>query len=284
MSIKQNTINNKVLLKGFSLDNKECIAELIPAEGNTGITFILQDGTKIEASYENIKIQSDFTTSLQKGNIELRTIEHIMSAIWGMGIDNIIIKVPDNKIPLIDGSAEYYTKKIQDIGIKILDQDRRYLNIQETFKITYSKDPIRFAILRPSSNFKISANIDYTNIIGFQEFGHTWSAKKYVNDICWARSFFNSPLDLNNEVWNRVRKKIKLLPEDPKKSPIIVYNENNYITPLKDPLEQIRHKILDFYGDIALLGIRLKTDIYINKPSHDFTREIVSHLKNLKGN
>jgi len=142
-----------------------------------------------------------------------------------------------------------------------------------------SSESERYAIFKPADNLSISATSVFNNIIGTQSFAHTWSPENYIKDISWARSFLNSPIESNGgEVWDRIRKGLRLLPEDPRQSPVITYTKTESLTPLKDDNEPARHKVLDFYGDISLIGLRIKAGITIYKPGHNFTREIVAAI------
>jgi UDP-3-O-[3-hydroxymyristoyl] N-acetylglucosamine deacetylase len=280
MSNKQTTIKKAIDIIGYSMEQGEkCSAKVLSSKAGSGIVFVLSGGVMIPANPESIKIETDYTTSLVKGKYEIRTVEHLLSALWGLGIDNAKIELSGNSVPLLDGSSKSYCKLILAAGTKELSEERNVLKFENPYKYTYSKDSDRYIEFKPSDKLKLVGMIDFPNLIGKQSFSHTWSPSNYYNDISWARTFMNSPLDDDNAVWETVRKRIKMLPEDPAKSPMIVYKENHYITPLKKENEPIRHKLLDFYGDTSLLGKRIVADIYINKPGHEFNREIVLNLQ-----
>jgi UDP-3-O-acyl-N-acetylglucosamine deacetylase len=274
----QETLAKTVSFWGLSLTGKICRAVITPAPKNSGLVFMI--GRKqIPARFDYLRETSEYTTILKSGTVEIRTAEHLLSALWGLGIDNAIIKLGTNQIPLRDASAESYTRMLQKAGRETQKERRKYLCFKGEMAFRFSQDSKRYAIFRPAKRLKIKAVSIFKNIIGRQEFTHNWSPEVYIRDICWARSFMNSPIfESGGNIWERVRKKIPLLPQIPKFSPIIVYTKDEYITPLKAPNEPVRHKVLDFYGDIALLGIRVLADIKLFKPGHAFTREIVKKI------
>jgi len=273
----QKTIERTALIRGIDPYSRSiCEALVKPAKENTGIIFQV-NGREIPANFRFISnSETDYTTTLQKGNTKIKTVEHLLSAIWGLGIDNAVIELNQGKIPFLDAAAYSYVKILKRAGGKKQNAYRKYLIFEKEKIFPYSLDPKRYAIFKPSQKLFIEAISKFSNIIGEQKFAHKWTPNVYVRDISWARSFLNSPiLEGSSEKWERIRRKIKVLPENPKLSPIIVYTEKKYITPLKAPNECVRHKVLDFYGDIALLGIRILAEIKLFMPGHDFNREIV---------
>lgn len=278
----QRTIKKPISFWGLSLNKKFCQAKILPAEENSGLTFIVNED-RIPALFQYLKETEDYTTILKKGEIEIRTVEHLLSALWGMGIDNAIIKLNSKgEIPLRDASARFYTQLIKKVGIRKQRAKRSYLRFNEEITFRFSKDNSRYIIFKPSSQLKIKATCVFPNIIGRQKFSFVWSPSSYLKDLSWARSFMNSPISSGGgKVWKKVRKKIPILPFIPKFSPIIVYTKDNYITPLKAPNEPIRHKVLDFFGDTSLVGVRFLAEIIVFKPGHKFNREVVRKIRRL---
>ena len=272
----QKTLKESVSLNGLSFGGKICRLVIEPAPEDTGLVFVVGE-TQIPANYIYLKRENEeYTTILRKGNLEIKSVEHLLSALWGTGIDNALIKLETGEIPLRDASAESYTKMLNQAGVTPQKSKRIYLRVEKKMKFVFTKDTERYAIFLPADQLKIKATSIFKNIIGRQNFLHTWSPEIYIQQISWARSFMNSPIDEDNgEVWERVRRKIPLLPQNPKYSPLIVYTREKYLTPLKVPNEPVRHKVLDFYGDIALLGVRLLAEVRLFKPGHAFTQELV---------
>lgn len=278
----QMTLGREIKIEGMSLSgDSRCSLTLAPAPENTGLMFIVS-GVKIPANYSFIKPAiEEYTTILEKDGIEIKTVEHLLSALWGSGIDNAYIKLESGQIPLRDASAEWYCQEIKKAGVNVQKTLRKYSKINKETTLRLSTDPERYTIFKPANTLSIKATSIFNNIIGTQEFVHQWTPENYLQDISWARSFMNSPVpDGGGDKWERVRKTLKVLPEDPKNSPIIVFTKDQYLTPLKAENEPVRHKVLDFYGDISLLGYRLLADITLFKPGHKFNREIATFLAN----
>lgn len=276
----QQTIAKSVKILGKSLyKDKDCSALIEPAIEDTGLIF-KTGGIMLPVRHRFMQSGIDgYTTILKKDDLEIKTVEHLLSALWGMGIDNALIHLDSDQIPFIDASAETYSQAIKDSGIKKQHKFRRYIVFEKETRFALSSEPDRYAIFKPSDQLSVSATSVFNNIIGRQAFAHYWTPENYFRDISWARSFLNSPIEHDGgEVWNNIRKGLRLLPEDPKQSSVITYTKTEYLTPLRVDNEPVRHKILDFYGDISLIGFRIMADVTIYKPGHNFTREIVSTI------
>jgi UDP-3-O-[3-hydroxymyristoyl] N-acetylglucosamine deacetylase len=276
----QTTIKNPCLIEGISFfSNKKCKAEILPANANSGLVFQYKD-VKIEANFQNIDSQEkEHTTTLVKNGIKIKSTEHILASLWGLGIDNALIVLSDPSIPLRDASSEYYTDNLKKAGLQNLKAKRKEIAFSIEHKFTEEGDD-RYAIFYPSNNLTIRSTILFNNLINEQVFSFEANAKNFQKEIAWARSFLRSPIN-DKAAWEEIRKKLNFLPPDPKKSPIIVFDDKNYLTPLKKADEPARHKILDFIGDISLLGIRIRAKIELFKPGHRFNRHIVTELANV---
>ena len=125
----------------------------------------------------------------------------------------------------------------------------------------------------------IDVKIDFPDPIGKMHAEYRSEKTDYLKEISWARSFVASPLDGNGDKWERIRQIFPILPEDPTESPLITYDKDGYLTPLREPDELAYHKLLDFLGDISLLGCRLSGKIEVHKPGHRFTTETIDKLK-----
>jgi len=279
------TVKDTIVLSGISFYSKKKVKAIIkPAGADTGIVFKKGDRL-IPAISESIKFREDsHTTSLQKGVVTIKTIEHLMSALWGMGVDNAIIVLDEGaQIPFRDASSKYYTGEIKKVGVKTLKKKRKYLIFKKEVRFIESKDDDRYAVFKPSSGLCITSTTSFPAPIDTKTVRFTWNPEIYENDISWARSFLRAPLDDDGLLWQKLRKKFGLLPEDPIDSPVLTYNRDSFITKLLKQDEPARHKLLDFIGDIALLGVRIKADVEVYKPGHRFTRKIVRDItKELK--
>ncbi len=276
----QKTITDKLSISGRSPYTKEqCKIEISPQDEDSGIIFITPNGVEIASLINNAKSDNDaHTTSLVSENEEIKTVEHLLSAIWGLGVDNAVIKMHTTHLPFLDASAIGYANEIMNTGIRSQSKLRKYIKIINERKFKESPSSERFAILRPSKVTEIKSTTSFDNIVGTKTVDYKWDENKYLEEISFARTFLRSPLDDEGKVWDHVKKLFPFIPVDPENSPIIIYNDNKFITPLRSEDEPARHKVLDFIGDISLLGYRLLSEIELNLPGHRFTRQIVREI------
>lgn len=272
------TISQPCLINGYSLfSKKKCWAKILPARANFGLVFQYQN-VRVRAIWSNIdQGEKEHTTTLIKNNLRIRTTEHLLAALWGLGIDDALIILSEPAIPLRDASAEYYTATLKKAGIKKIKAPRKYLVFCKKHKFKENDNDDRWAIFSPSSKLIIDSTTSFNNLIGSQRVIFRTTSQNFQKQIAWARSFFRPPIN-NKSDWEKLRSKIAFLPPNPRQSPIIVFNHTRYLTPLRKDDEPGRHKILDFIGDISLLGIRIKAKIKLFKPGHRFNRQIVQKL------
>ena len=277
---KQKTISERFNFKGFSLFSGEDVSMTCePNKENTGIVFCYKD-VCIPAVAENVKLMDVHTTALTKDGVDILTIEHLMAAIWGLGIDNLKVTLSNNVVPAQDGSAGSFVKAILKAGIVEQNETRRVVTFNEPATVTQPEFENRFARFEPSDNLTIECSAPFAEPIGEHSVTFTDDPKCFENDVCWARTFLRSPIDLNDLTkWNGIRSVFKALPEDPTKSPIITFTEKEFLTPLKKNDEPARHKLLDLIGDLALVGHRIHAKLTINEPGHKFTHLIAQKIR-----
>jgi UDP-3-O-acyl-N-acetylglucosamine deacetylase len=278
-SKNQTTIGRAVALKGFSsTDFKDCRACLLPGAIDQGIVFRI-GGQVIPATIAHVRHGlGEHATVLEKNGIKIRSVAHLLSAIYGLGLDNLVIELEGDSVPLTDYSAKPFVHVLTAAGMEELDAPRNVAKVTKTMR--FERPDGAFAIIKPARSLKLLAETvtDFPPPIGLQCCRFAEGRTDYAEEIAWARSFMRSPLDEAGDKWARVRAKFPVLPEDPTVSPLIVYDRNGYLTRLSDPEEPGRHKMLDLLGDLALLGRRLAAEVRIYKPSHEFTAEIVAAL------
>lgn len=226
---------------------------------------------------------SAHSTTLFQNGAEIFSVEHLLSALYGLGIDSLIIELKgDNQVPALDSSAESFTKILSNTGIRKIKQKKKIFKVTKSF-IFSSKIDDSYAKFYPGKNFKLNLKIVFDNLIGKQQFSSVINPKIYQEEICWARTFIRSPLNSGDpEKWNRIRKLIPILPKDPLSSPVIVFSNTKFITPLKKVDELVRHKVLDFLGDFSILGVDFQGIIEVYKPGHYFNHQLVQFLEKVK--
>lgn len=278
---KQKTIKSSFNFKGFSFfSGQDVEMTCYPASEDTGIVFSYK-GQDISAVAENVKLMDVHTTALTKNGVDIVTIEHLMAAIWGLGIDNLKITLSDGIVPAQDGSAEAFTKALQKNGVIEQSKQRKVIEVEEEFTILQPEFENRFAKFEPSDNLEIESFAPFPSPIGEHTVMFDGKPDTFANEISWARTFLRSSIDLEDLTkWNGIRSVFKALPEDPKKSPIITFTESEFLTKLKKDDEPARHKMLDLIGDLALVGYRINAKLTINEPGHKFTHLIATKIRN----
>ena len=165
MSKMQQTIKENISFSGAGIHTGVLTnMTLKPAKEDTGIRFVrvdLEGNPEIKADVANV-FTTERSTSLKKGNAEIHTVEHILAAITGSGIDNIIIEVDNIEIPILDGSALEFSNTIEKIGIISQKSKRKYFEITKTFTFTDEKTGAKL-IATPSDNYEIDVEIDYNS-------------------------------------------------------------------------------------------------------------------------
>jgi len=277
---KQKTIKKKTIFNGQSLFSPKYISmELLPADEDYGIKFNINREI-IPATSDYLNTVELHTTSLSNGKETVIMVEHLLAAIYGLGIDNIEIKMNQSIVPAQDGSSLPYATALENAGIVEQNKYRNVIMVDEVIEFEQPEFEGRKAYLKPLNNsFRLTVTAPFEEPIGT----YTVQFKEgddFTKNISWARTFLRSPLDLNDlSKWNGIRTVYKALPENPKDSPIITFTKDKFLTPLKKRNEPATHKLLDTLGDLALVGYRIYGDLEIYVPGHKFTHYIAKEIR-----
>ena len=250
----QTTIKKSFSLSGVSLHSgNQSTVTVHPAPANTGIRFkridlIVPNHQKIiDSNIKNISSGQLCTVLSNKYGYSISTIEHLMSAFNGLGIDNALVDINTNEIPILDGSSILYVKEIQKTGIKILNSERIYVKILKSFTVGCEKS---FVKVSPSNNLSIDYTISYNHrLINEQNYIlNNINETSYIELIAKCRTF-----GFEDEV-HSLRK--KGLIQGGSIDNAIVLNEDGMLNKeeLRFKDEFVRHKILDAIGDIFIIG------------------------------
>ena len=305
---KQHTISNPVSLKGVGIHTgKEVNLTFKPAEENFGYAFCRTDLPEkpiIEANI-NYVVNTDRGTNLDKNGIKIKTSEHVLAALVGMEIDNVLIELDASEPPIMDGSSKYFVEALQKAGIKEQKAIRSEYVVKEVISY-YDENTGSDITVIPSNSYEVTTMVDFgTKILGTQN-ATMKKISQFNTEFANARTFsflheiemlLDNGLikggDLNNaivyvdkELSDETMSKLKKAFNTDKlsvKSNGILDNLN-----LHYPNEAARHKLLDVVGDLALLGTRIKGKVIANKPGHFvnsmFTKHLSSIIKNEKRN
>ena len=298
---KQHTILKPVSLKGVGIHTgQEVNLTFKPAKENQGYVFCRVDIPEkplIEANI-NFVVNTDRGTNLDKNGIKIRTSEHVLAALVGMGIDNILIELDAPEPPIMDGSSKYFVEALKKAGLKKQDATREEYVVKEPVSY-YDEDSGSDITVIPSENYEVTAMVDFgTKILGTQnatmknlsQFNDEFSNARTFSFLHEIEMLLDNGLikggDLNNaivyvdkELSDETMLKLKKAFNKEKLS----VQSNGILDNLKlhYPNEAARHKLLDVIGDLALLGIRIRGKVIANKPGHYVNTMFAKHLSSI---
>ena len=283
----------QTLRKSYSFEGKGLhtgkVARMIvgPAPVDTGIIFRrtdLGEGVQVEALAENVSSTARSTT-ISNGEASVSTIEHVLSALTGMGVDNAYIDIDNVEVPILDGSAKPYIDAIWADGFEQQDAPRRYIEIKETVEIV-NEEKGSIVRIEPAEEFSYSIKIDFNSrVLGVQN--AQWNPSvEYPKEIGVCRTFvffheieflFNNGLVKGGDVDNAI-----VIVEHPVTKeqvenmsrlfniPALEVREDGYLSnlQLRFDNECARHKLLDLIGDLRLCGGFLKAKVTAEKAGH----------------
>ncbi len=277
--IKQRTLKNTIRATGVGLHTGDKIyLTLRPADANTGIRFRrvdLAEPVTIQATPENVG-ETILSTTLVAGDVKISTIEHLLSACAGLGIDNAIIDVTAAEVPIMDGSAGPFVFLLQSAGVEEQDSPKQYIRILRSIKV---EDDDKWASFEPFEGFKVTFTIDFEHP-AFEEHLKTatmdFSSTTFVKEVSRARTFgFMKDIEMlreNNLALGGSLDNAIVVDDDK------VMNEDG----LRYADEFVKHKILDAIGDLYLLGHSLIGAFTGYKSGHGLNNKLLRALLNDK--
>ena len=296
----QRTINEEGNLEGIGLHTgKKSKLKFVPTVINHGIKFqrIDLDGMPIIDADINNVIAVERGTTIKQNDATVSTVEHLLAAIVGLQIDNILIQIDGEEIPILDGSSKYFIDCLEKCGLKTQDAARKYIEISE--KLTYNDEENNVEIsIYPHNDYRITSMVDYNSeILGSQHYTLN-QISNFKKDVSDARTFcflheiedlFKKNLIKGGDLDNAIvivekvidEKKLKDISQLLGKKNIKVDKQGilNNIK-LKYNNEPARHKLLDIVGDLALVGRPIKGHIIAARPGHKSNIEFAKILKN----
>jgi UDP-3-O-[3-hydroxymyristoyl] N-acetylglucosamine deacetylase len=274
-NINQRTINNSVSCNSIGLHTGcNVILNLKPAEPDTGIIFKRVDlpapNNEIIADYRNVTTTNLGTTIANQFGVSISTVEHLLGAIWGCKIDNLIIEVDNVEIPIMDGSSAPFIFLIECAGIVSQNQNRKIIEILDEITL---KDGDKFISIKPSNDFIIDLTIDFNHpLINHKTLNFNSNIHSFKNDLSRARTFcFASEIEMMRK--NNLAKGGSL-------ENAIVIDDNKILNnePLRYVDEFIRHKAIDFIGDLFLSKHYINGFVTAHKVGHTINNKFVHHL------
>jgi len=244
---------------------------LEPAEAGEGVVFVLEGvsgAPRIPLRPEHI-VGTEGATVLSDGYHSVYMVEHLLSALHGLGVDNVVVRVFGPEIPLFDGSAEVFVEKILAQGLRLQPAPKRYLQVERPFEVRNGVGRIRF---RPAPEFRLRVRIFFDHpLIGEQTLSLVVTPLTYQKEVSFARTFgFKEDL---------LRRREKGLLRGGDFSNALVLDEKRVLNgPLHRPDEFVRHKALDLVGDLFASGFPFRGEVEAELSGH---RLHIEALKNL---
>ena len=288
MSNKQTTIKKQTTLEGVGIHTgNEVKLTFKPAPADFGYVFKRIDMTnqpEIEALSKYV-VDTRRGTTLEKDGVKLKTIEHVLAALVGLEIDNVIIEINSEEPPILDGSSKYFVEALESAGIKFLNKIRSEYIVKEVISYVDTKTGSEITVI-PSDNYQITTMVDYdTKILGTQnatlnnlkEFKENFSNARTFSFLHEIEMLLENNLikggDLNNaivyvdkkisdETMDKLKKAFKKDKISVKPNGILDNLNLHYQN------EAARHKLLDVMGDLALIGKRIRGKVIAKKPGH----------------
>lgn len=272
MGKRQTTIGQSFSRSGVGLHSNSAVTLTVrPAPAYTGYLFRRSDLNlfEIPATPQSVTHVS-YATTLMKSGVMISTVEHLLSALYGCGIDNAIIDVDSLEVPILDGSSREWVALITESGVSELVAPRNYLRVLKRIEVAEKN---RTMSIEPANEFIISCEIDFPHpMIGLQRFELRPGIETYAREIAPARTFgFVHELELLRQNGlargGSLENAIALTPDG-------ILNPE----PLRFPDEFVRHKILDIIGDLALCGLPILGHVHASRSGHGLHTMLLSTL------
>jgi UDP-3-O-[3-hydroxymyristoyl] N-acetylglucosamine deacetylase len=269
----QKTVKEEIHFRSVGLHSGRKVGMTIkPADADTGIVFVRRDVTdnnRISADIHNVT-DTTLATTLGVNGTRVHTVEHLLSAFRGIGIDNAIVEVDTFEVPIMDGSSQPFVDTLKSVGLKALKKPRKYLRIKKLVSVSEGEC---MAKLEPAPDFRITYKIDFPHpVVGTQSYEMIFSSDAYEKEISSARTFGflrdveylqAKGLALGGSLQNAV-----VLDEEK------VINKEG----LRSPDEFVKHKILDAVGDLYLLGMPIIGHFTAYKSGHKLNTQLLRTL------
>ncbi len=286
--VKQKTIKTEVSLTGVGLHTgKEVNITFKPAPVNNGFTFVRVDleGQPIIEADANYVVNTQRGTNLEKLGVKIQTPEHVLAALVGCDLDNVIIELNASELPIMDGSSKYFVEAIEKAGTQEQEVKRNVYVVKEIISYTDEESGSEILVM-PSDDYQITTMVDFgTKVLGTQN-ANLKNIADFKTEIADSRTFsflheLESLLDdgliqggdLNNaivyvdkEISEKTMKNLKVAfgKEEISVKPNGILDNLT----LHYPNEAARHKLLDVIGDLSLIGTRIQGKVIANKPGH----------------
>ncbi len=295
--MKQHTIKESFTLSSVGLHTGLFVtATFHPAPENTGVCLRRVDlpGQPCHQALADYVSGTERGTVLERGKWKISTVEHALSALYALGVDNCIIDVDAPEMPILDGSACMFVREIQRVGLEEQNAEQEVYVVKEP--IEYISEHGHSMRIEPCDHYEVNVTIAFQSNILREQHASLTNLKDYPQDISSARTFC-----FVREIEPLLR--VGLIKGGDLKNALVIYEQElsqsgmdyfcdklgqphldatklGYLSPLNYPNEPARHKLLDVIGDVSLLGLRLQGKVIAYKPGHTFNTQCIRRLRN----
>ncbi|HET9086479.1 MAG TPA: UDP-3-O-acyl-N-acetylglucosamine deacetylase [Acidobacteriaceae bacterium] len=266
----EQTLASPVEFAGIGLHSGAPVRlKMLPAPAGAGVLFRRTDleNFEIPANGRNVAKVS-YATSLMRHGVLISTTEHLLSALIGYGVDNVIVELDNLELPILDGSALPYIEAFQSAGLQTQRRRREYIRVRKTIEV---RENSKFIALYPGEGYSVSYAIDFPAPIGKQSFQLDLNTGAYASELASARTFgFRED--------EAMLRNMGLIRGASEQNAIILTHEGVQNGPLRFSNEFVRHKVLDLIGDLALAGRRIQGHVVAERAGHAMHTALVSRL------
>jgi UDP-3-O-[3-hydroxymyristoyl] N-acetylglucosamine deacetylase/3-hydroxyacyl-[acyl-carrier-protein] dehydratase len=296
--MKQHTLKAPFSFEGKGLHTGLNLhARFLPAGENTGIRICRTD-LEGQPTYEAV---AEYVTATERGTVlergiwKVSTVEHALSALYALGVDNCLIEVDGPEMPILDGSAKLYVKAIQEVGLQEQDADQKVLVI--TNPIEYISEHDNKMTILPCEHYEVEVTISYPSGLLIEQKSELATLAYNTREVSSARTFCFvreiEPLLRMGLIKGGDLQNALVIYETPMSQEGLDYmteklgqprldaTKLGYLSPLNYPNEPARHKLLDLIGDMSLLGCRIQGKIVALRPGHTFNTQCAKRLRNM---
>ena len=271
---RQTTIRKPICVRGRGVHSAtDSAVELLPARPDTGIVFAIRKNGKlieIPACHRTVSDSFLSTTVSNREGVSISTVEHLLAAVYGLGIDNLLVAVDGVEVPIMDGSAGAFVDAIDSVGIRQLDRPRRFIKVLKPVSV---REQDRWCELRPHTGFKLDVEIAFAApVIGRQRRSLEICPKVFRSELSRARTFgFMEDVATLRPAGRALGSNLAntIVIQDGK-----ILNRGG----LRYPNEFVRHKMLDAVGDLALAGARLLCSYHAHRAGHAMNAVVLQKL------
>lgn len=273
----ENTIAAPVKIVGLGLHTGEWTSlSILPAAPGTGIRFAHSTLAPVAVDGQ-VSYCDDNTTSVSVGATRLLCVEHLMAALHGLRIANCELWFEGGtEVPFVDGSAKPICDLLLAAGIEQQRPTVTRLRANAQFRFVFPTGGS--VVIEPCSKLRVNASIEFPNPIGQQQELIDITPVNFIDKIAAARTFIRDPIcKISYSQARNIR--LKGLPEVPDENGLIIYDSREFLYPLRHKRECVRHKILDFLGDIYTCGMEIEAEFTLVRPGHASNLKIANAIR-----